>query len=43
MPAAWSFETKQINIEQTADPATNALALPIYSASKSLANSTAGS
>lgn len=30
MTAAWSFETKQIHAGQATDPATNALALPLY-------------
>lgn len=36
----WSFETKQIHAGQTADPATNARALPIYQTTSYVFNDT---
>lgn len=39
--AHWAFETKQIHAGQTADPATNARALPIYQTTSYVFNDTA--
>ncbi|AYM43332.1 bifunctional o-acetylhomoserine/o-acetylserine sulfhydrylase [Mycobacteroides chelonae] len=39
--AQWAFETKQIHAGQTADPATNARALPIYQTTSYVFNDTA--
>ncbi|AKC41565.1 O-acetylhomoserine aminocarboxypropyltransferase [Mycolicibacterium phlei] len=39
--ARWAFETKQIHAGQTADPATNARALPIYQTTSYVFNDTA--
>ena len=39
-PENWSFETKQIHAGQTADPATNSRALPIYQTTSYTFNST---
>ncbi|RPA65210.1 bifunctional o-acetylhomoserine/o-acetylserine sulfhydrylase [Gordonia oryzae] len=36
----WSFETKQIHVGQSADPATNARALPIYQTTSYVFNDT---
>lgn len=38
--AAWSFETKQIHAGQTADPTTNARALPLYQTTSYVFNDT---
>ncbi|NED63656.1 O-acetyl-L-homoserine sulfhydrolase, partial [Streptomyces sp. SID10244] len=36
----WSFETKQIHAGQTADPTTNARALPLYQTTSYVFNDT---